>query len=640
MELSRFRVKMYKSCLDSGWVDVHPLTVIVGRNETGKTSLLKALHKFNPFRPDPYVMKREWPRGYRGQKDQAQQVCIAEFKLNAEEMESLNRICAQRFYSDSIRVAKLYSGEFEVLYRDGLFSEKDQQIQDEATRYILNALPTFVYMDEYRTFRGTALLDQVQQRRENNQLTEDDKTLLTILELAKLDLDKLVTMGDEDDREDRQYDLDDAAAMLTGLIENRWGQQQYQVQFGADGQQFFTWVKNADERALIRLEERSRGFQWFFSFDLLFMHETKGTFQNCVLLLDEPAMFLHPEAQRDLLARLKEYGQGNTLLYSTHLPFMVDVDHPENIRVLSNEEGGVVVTEDLTGLTDGAKLTLNAALAVSARGTFEVSEKNLIVEEATDAAILSLLSQVLLRSGERGLPADLRITPAGGAREVTYLASYMTGQEQQVIALYDTDIEGVAAKDCLVEKWLPRFRDHRTYAWDLAYILGIDDRDLSVEDLFPEEYYLELVFRVYAKHLAFSEITDIELPPGGPIKNRLKEFFDTYVGTPFKRGEVAKVLCDELTKMNSVNDLPESVVELARGLFVGITESFESSKVQTKEEVPKPSSVLRVEKHESPSIRNGNGSSQKPSSVFDLREDTEEEQIIETNVRRSILKGW
>ena len=58
---------------------------------------------------------------------------------------------------------------------------------------------------------------------------------------------------------------------------------------------------------MLPLEEQSRGFQWFFSFDLRFMHDSAGTFSGCVLLLDEPGMHLHPGGQDDLLQRFDEY---------------------------------------------------------------------------------------------------------------------------------------------------------------------------------------------------------------------------------------------------------------------------------------------------------------------------------------------
>ncbi|WP_082814691.1 AAA family ATPase [Collimonas fungivorans] len=61
MKLAAFRVQNYRSIIDSGWVSIDDIAVIVGKNESGKTSLLKALLKFNPFKAEPYSLDREWP---------------------------------------------------------------------------------------------------------------------------------------------------------------------------------------------------------------------------------------------------------------------------------------------------------------------------------------------------------------------------------------------------------------------------------------------------------------------------------------------------------------------------------------------------------------------------------------------------
>jgi recombinational DNA repair ATPase RecF len=75
LKLIAFRIRMYKNIADSGRVEVENLTVIVGKNEAGKTSLLRALHKFKPFKPDPYSIEREWPRGNRRSRTDTQVVC-------------------------------------------------------------------------------------------------------------------------------------------------------------------------------------------------------------------------------------------------------------------------------------------------------------------------------------------------------------------------------------------------------------------------------------------------------------------------------------------------------------------------------------------------------------------------------------
>ena len=83
MHLKAFRVHMYRPILDSGWVDIDDITVIVGKNESGKTALLKALHKFKPFSPDPYTLDREWPRGHR--KEQSPDAVVVQTRFDFDD---------------------------------------------------------------------------------------------------------------------------------------------------------------------------------------------------------------------------------------------------------------------------------------------------------------------------------------------------------------------------------------------------------------------------------------------------------------------------------------------------------------------------------------------------------------------------
>jgi len=316
---------------------------------------------------------------------------------------------------------------------------------------VVNHLPTFIYMSDYRTFTGAAQLDQVKQRKDRQQPNDEDETLLMIMELSGLDLDEEVRKGNLSDREQRQYDLDDGSATLTRTISDRWKQRRYEVQFRADGQLFYTFVKDERDPSLIRLEERSKGFQWFFSFDLMFMYESQGTFENCVILLDEPGLHLHPDAQSDLLKRMEEYARNNTLIYTTHLPFMIDLRQPDRIRVLSETAQGTLVTDDLTQSQPEAKLVLEAALGMSGRTSYLIAQRNLVVEGVDDYWVLTEISNLLIRSGEEGLPEDVFLTPAGGASEAAYIATFMVGQKLDVVVLLDSDRAGDDARDALVK---------------------------------------------------------------------------------------------------------------------------------------------------------------------------------------------
>lgn len=669
MKLKAFRVQMYKGVLDSGWIDVENLSVLVGKNESGKTSLLRALHKLNPYAPDPYVMAREWPRGHRKERSDTQVVCTARFELSEQEVKDLADVTDQQVQlGATIEITRDYGGRLEVVFPAGVFPdklhpneidkscaslpklsstklstqffEKATMLQEEARRlaregrfsdlaalhtthnaelqaivsqgeanhhphqqeytgqytaklqeigqalgaapsiqkraheYVVKRLPTFIYMDDFKTFKGTAMLNDVKQHRDKKKLTPEDSTFLMILELSGLSLDELHAQADQQDREQRQYDLDDAAKTLTNQIKERLKQRQYQVAFRADGHQFFTMVTDNLNGALIQLEERSKGFQWFFSFDLMFMHESKGTFKDCVILLDEPGLHLHPGAQKDLLDRLEEYAKGNTLIYTTHLPFMIDLRMPERIRVISETPAGAVVTEDLTQSQQDAKLTLQAAMGMSGSQSYLVAHRNLVVEGADDFWILSELSNLLIRAGEEGLPDDVLITASGGASEAAYIATFMIGQKLDVVVLLDSDPAGDTARDQLVKKWLTRYKGKPTQVLSLGEASGVPGREFAIEDMFPEDFYLDRVKLAYKKALAAGG-ADPKLQPGAQLCKRVERAMAD-LSIPFNKGSVAKLIRADLAKMKDATALPSDTRARAKAVFAAIRKAFPS----------------------------------------------------------------
>ena len=377
-------------------------------------------------------------------------------------------------------------------------------IQSEAYDYIAKQLPTFVYMDDYRTFSGTALLNEVQNRRDNKQLTEEDRTFLIILELSGLNLDELVQHGQEgkDGAAIRKQELITGANILTRRIADRLGPRSYVVEYDVDSQWFFTYIKDDLDQSLIELEERSKGFQWAFSFELMLMHESKGTFKNCVILPDEPGLHLHPNAQKQLLKNLEGYAKENTLLYTSHLPFMIDLNHPERIRVLEEtKNNGIVVTTNFTRSSPDTKFVLQAALGMDISLNSYVTKNNLVVEGVEDYLVFSALSNLLQEEGKIELPEDLRITPALGASEAVYLAAFMIGQDLNVAALFDSDDAGRRAEEKLVKKWLTQYNpESQSDVIMLGEAVGAC-HDFALEDLFTEEFYIEAIWEAYGEKL-------------------------------------------------------------------------------------------------------------------------------------------
>ena len=175
-----------------------------------------------------------------------------------------------------------------------------------------------------------------------------------------------------------------------------------------------------------------------------------------------------------------DYARKNTLIYSTHLPFMLDLRHPERIKVISETGSGAVVLDDFSGSQPEAKLTLQAALGMSGRTSYLVAARNLVVEGADDFWIVTELSNLLIRSGRGGLPEDLYVTAAGGASEAAYIAALMIGQELEVVVLLDSDAAGGQAADKLTKNWLTAHRpdevERRRHPRDRERVLRPADR--------------------------------------------------------------------------------------------------------------------------------------------------------------------
>lgn len=671
MRFSAFRIQKFRNIQDSGWVELDDdLTCIVGKNQSGKTALLRALHKFNPHENEPYDIGREWPRGQRRERTTGQVVCEVRFTLDKDEQKRLGEITEADITTDTVIVSKDYEGRFEVILpeqpdvlKDRLHpnttdeivnripaphAESGEQFRSEANdciadarrcvkegrfvelgtlqashveklkqaftpnqephhghqnafvqqyqqalkqmageienlptprrkahTYIVERIPTFIYMDEYREFTGTANLEEIQRRKQES-LTAEEQTFLMILNLSGLDLDQLVEQGKGDKTviRERQHDLADAAMTLTRDVASRWGQNPYQIVFRADGQTFLTEIEEtAKNIGMIPLEDQSRGFRWFFSFDLWFMHDSGGTFEGCVLLLDEPGLHLHPGGQRDLLKRLDAYAEKNTLIYTTHLPFLVDLREPSRIHIIKQEGDAATVTNDFGASGPDEKLTLQAALGMKLDQHYLVADRNLIVEGADDAWIVAELSSLLARVGRQGLPDDVLVTAAGGAPEVVYMATFMIGQGLKVVALFDSDNAGRQEEKKLREKWLLRYKDTKSSTVLLGDAIG-ESGDVAIEDLFTEAYYLGKVHESHKGKMADQRVTKIEPRQGvGLLVNRVAEGCKK-VNIRFNKGSVANLIRKELARMTDASELDGDTLVKAEKLFERIYSEF------------------------------------------------------------------
>ncbi len=617
MKAIRFRIQNFRNIDDSDWIDLNKVTCFVGRNESGKTSLLKALHKFNPATPELYDAQREFPRDRytrdfvaNGSKGEDWPVCSVEFEFPQAlrtEIEKLSKgqgnppqtVIATRYYDGSLEIeyspvveerplppeplikalgdfasgarrlavteteqeediqpqraemakwATAWKEELKVKedlhgiaeadHLTRMYSELEdwsnphtaelvESLQTEVELTIDTArmpsfteqidsiteqnLPVLIYFENYGILESAIWLRRF---REDLHRIPNDSRIRTINSMFKhvgLDANDIAELGDSkanrsldegeeltseeiaDDQkrmEERAIKLNSASIDISNKFSNWWSQRRHKIHYHADGDYFRIWI--ADDRRQdveIELEARSKGFQWFFSFYLVFLVESDGGHRDAILLLDEPGLHLHPTAQQELIAFFEELSETNQIAYTTHSPFLIDGQNLFRVRpVKEDETGHSRITAETWPKDRETIFPLQAAAGYAMiRGLFR-HRKNVLVEGMSDFYYLHALSQQCANSGRHSLPDDIYITPCGGTKLVGHFASLFLGHEVQPLIVLDGDEAGRIRKDALMREL---YVNHESSILMLDEVLNKVGQEVEIEDIIGEETIVE-----------------------------------------------------------------------------------------------------------------------------------------------------
>ena len=386
-------------------------------------------------------------------------------------------------------------------------------IKDElgkAEDWILKNMPQFIYFDRYDVLDSAIHIDDFITK--INKDPDDPKIRITkcLFEHVGLDIEKISALDPTDKEktisklrrmaDERAIQMSSASAVMTKNFEDWWEQRDHKFRYDIDGPNFRVWVSDNLDPSEIELDQRSAGMQYFFSFYLVFLVESKKAHVNSILLLDEPGLQYHGTAQQKIVEFLEKISKDNQILYTTHSPFMIDGDRLDDVRIVYedvNNYGATKVSEDVWPTDKDALFPLQAGLGYSIAQTLFYSKYQLVVEGLTDYSIFKAMNVLLSKKSMQTLDSDIVITPAGGTRNLMPLASMLIGNEIKIASFLDGDQPGLERKKVLKEKLL------------VDCILVTDyskKKNAEIEDLFDEGLYLDAVKESYPdKELDFSE---------------------------------------------------------------------------------------------------------------------------------------
>ena len=487
MKLKKFRIRNYKSIIDSGDCYVEPdLTIFAGKNESGKTSILEALYDFNP---DRVISEEAIPIRH----PDALPAITMSFIVSPEEMVEYFQnfddggIADVAWESKEITITKTYPDDYsldeetkkflglkvdevegEEEGEEGEEGEEEEEEEEEYLDALLELLPNFIF---FRSFDDILPNEIPFSQLDDNEFVED----LSIV--SDLDVSIIKSTNERKKRTHKQ----ELNVKLNNEYREFWVQDLTRIAIDWDSNTLRFWIEEDGEN--YKPSERSKGKQWHMSFYLKVTARAKEGKAN-IILIDEPGLFLHAAAQRDVYKKLLESSASSQIIFTTHSPYLLDRNELHRIRLVlkpDTQHQGTIIENKIHARADKETLTpILTAIGLGLNdGIQNIGlEKNVVVEGPSDYYYLQALKTLLDIE-------DFNFIYGGGAGNMGHVGTILMGWGAKVIYLYDNDKGKSDGSKNLRRRWLVRSE----------LILSIMKKKGSIEDLFSRQDFKKYILR-------------------------------------------------------------------------------------------------------------------------------------------------
>jgi predicted ATP-dependent endonuclease of OLD family len=301
------------------------------------------------------------------------------------------------------------------------------------------------------------------------------------------------------------------------------------------------------------------------------------------LLLEEPGIHLHHAGHHDLLELFEELtepsaegkaGGDNTIIYTTHLATMLDESYPERLRIVEVKDHHSKVVNGMVSSQRRPMMVIESRLGLAGGMSGLLGNRQtLIVEGGDDAIILQKLSGVLSRSGRAGLSERIYLFPADGAPKTPMYAGFLVGHQWDAAVLLDSDEAGEHARKKISDLYLKEVaQNSRFRVIMLGKAAGIGKTDAAIEDLFPDEFYLECVNAAYGVAIQLADLPD---DGSSMITKRVEQVLRARFGrSKLDKGLLMNELLKRFDGWKDVSQLPHGTADRAEKLFKSINAAF------------------------------------------------------------------
>lgn len=383
-------------------------------------------------------------------------------------------------YKDFCKNKQIYS---KALNQKEIKSYSDSFLYiDESIDFIYNFIPTFYLYEEKFLKDKYTYNDEFLQTFNSKNLIY---LLFNIIGINSSDLRKIFNNQLSGEVQDIKNRINKSIKEnIEQDFNNLYKQEKIQMSIAFDGKYFALFIDSSDNS--MNISERSRGLRWYLSM-FIDMKANNLSDKNVIYLIDEPAVYLHPNAQRQVLEFLKSLTENqNQLIYATHSPYMIDSNEFQKVRALQKVDGITHIHNKIynSELSKVSKLeTLSPildAIGLDLRYNLGPSNQmlNIITEGITDYMYISAMANYLDIKG-------IYILPSVGAPNVDQLACILIGWGLDFKILLDYDNAGNDAAKKLKKLNLEINKDY-------YFLTGKDefnrhDDNVVIEDLINKQ---------------------------------------------------------------------------------------------------------------------------------------------------------
>lgn len=485
MKLIRVRIKNYRSILDSGVIELRDYSVLVGKNNEGKTNILNAISV-------------------------AFQV-MREFSPHNSFSFAPSRLMAKRYYSFDVDYPMDYQSKGEAFINNNptsislsfSLSEDEKRGLFKETRLTYNAPIEIIIV-----FEKTGVSINVARRRKDDEQSSKTKSLVSFIiesfgiiyiptirtsEQSMRIIEQIVSNGLSSLRHDEGYreayelinkkeqeKLDEISANLSPIMK-QFIPNVSSVKLDRGHASIRTMRRDIgfiiDDGSETSIEQKGDGIKSLIQIALL--KETSET-DNGIILIEEPESHLHSGAIHELCKVLQEISKKQQIVVTTHSPIFINSSHLDC---------NYIVNEQKCAPT-GSLSDIRNVLGVHFSDSLFSSDCVVVVEGESDKKIyshlLSLASPLFKKCLESG---TISFVVTRGASKAPSFLSFMDQLLVRYFAIWDNDDEGVNS--------LTKCRDASLICENYRLIPRLNKKSVVVEDLIDQRITMGIINEKY-----------------------------------------------------------------------------------------------------------------------------------------------